>query len=177
MNEQKEIRAIIGLGNPGSKHARQRHNIGFMICDALAERAHVDWQSKDLFQMAQLPHNGKQILLIKPQTFMNASGKVLPFLQKKGIAPEQILVVHDELEKPFGSITFAFGGSARGHNGLRSIIECIGKDFHRLRFGIGRPARKEDVGTWVLSNFNEPADELDALIEDAGDAIEGGIKD
>ena len=89
----------------------------------------------------------------------------MPWLIKKGMSPEQILVIHDELEKPRGNIQIRFGGSARGHNGLRSIIGMIGADFHRLRFGIGRPERKEDVGDWVLSNFALPQQELENLID------------
>jgi PTH1 family peptidyl-tRNA hydrolase len=96
----------------------------------------------------------------------------VPFLLKKGIEPENILVVHDELEQPFGKLSFKVGGSARGHNGLRSIIEVCGQDFARLRFGIGRPENKEDVGNYVLQNFSEDQEEIDQLIDDAVDMIE-----
>ncbi len=162
-----DIKAIIGLGNPGPKYKKHRHNIGFMVVDALADRYHADWQHKDQFDLAELQLDGKWIMLIKPLTFMNTVGKITPWLTKKGIAPEEILVIHDELEKPQGSLQVRFGGSARGHNGLRSIIDYIGADFHRLRFGIGRPERKEEVGTWVLSNFALPSHELESLIDQA----------
>lgn len=172
MEQEKHIKAIIGLGNPGPKFHRHRHNIGFLIVDELARRYDAQWQNKDCFELAELQLHGKKVFLIKPQTFMNSSGKVIPWLQKKGVAPENILVAHDELEKPFGHLSVKFGGSARGHNGLRSIIDVCGKDFYRLRFGIGRPERKEDVGDWVLTNFSEPQSEIDALISQAVDMLE-----
>lgn len=169
--EQKNIKAIIGLGNPGSKYSWHRHNIGFLVLDELVSKAGGSWEHKDLFDLAEIHLNFKKVLCIKPQTFMNASGKVIPWLQKKGITSDQILVVHDELEKPFGNISIKFAGSAKGHNGLRSIIGVCGDQFSRLRFGIGRPERKEDVGDWVLTNFNEPKEELHSLIEQAADLI------
>jgi len=166
-----EIRAIIGLGNPGPKYRDNRHNIGFKIVDALAYRFTGLWESKPDMDISMVNINGKNVLLIKPQTFMNSSGKVIPFLQKKGINTENILVVHDELEFPFGKIKIKQGGSARGHNGLRSIIEYCGKDFVRLRFGIGRPPIKDMVGEYVLHNFSENFEEINQLIEQSVDMI------
>jgi len=174
-NRDIEIKAIIGLGNPGSRFFNHRHNIGFMVLDALTDAYSAQWQSKDLMELAVLNVNGKKIMLIKPQTFMNNSGKVIPILNKQGIKPENILVVHDELEKPFGHLSISFGGSARGHNGLRSIIETWGKEFARLRFGIGRPKNKEDVGQYVLSSFSEPQLELEELIGQAVQQIKNLI--
>ncbi len=171
-NQDVDITAIIGLGNPGPRFVNHRHTIGFRVLDALANAYGAQWQSKDLMECATLSVNGKKIVLIKPQTFMNDSGKVIPFLKKQGILPENILVVHDELEKPFGHASIAFGGSARGHNGLRSIIEACGKEFARLRFGIGRPENKEDVGQYVLSNFSESPVELEQLVNQAVQEIE-----
>lgn len=150
----KKIKAIIGLGNPGTKFSRTRHNIGFILIDKLAEQENLNWHDqKNLLHTEIIIPENQKILLIKPQTFMNNSGDTLSFLTKKGIKAEEILVIHDELEKPFNSITFRFGGSAKGHNGLRSIIEKIGQNFWRLRFGIGRPEQKEMVGDYVLSPF------------------------
>lgn len=103
---------------------------------------------------------------------MNDSGKVIPFLEKKGIKPENIVVVHDELEKPFGKLAVRQGGSHRGHNGLRSIISYCSQDFWRIRFGIGRPENKADVSNYVLSNFSEDKDQLNQLIEEAADLAE-----
>ena len=167
-----DIKVIIGLGNPGPKYVLNRHNIGFLVVDQLADRYNAFWDSRPHMEFATVNIEGKNILLIKPKTFMNDSGKVIPFLQKKGIKPENILVVHDELEFPFGKIKIRQGGSARGHNGLRSIIDHCGKEFIRLRFGIGRPQIKEMVGRYVLTNFSESHDELEKLIFESVDMIE-----
>jgi peptidyl-tRNA hydrolase, PTH1 family len=168
------VSAIIGLGNPGPKFVHTRHNIGFKVVEALAHKHGGAWHDKDTMELTEIMLNHTNVLLIKPQTFMNSSGRVLPYLLKKGIKPENILVVHDELEKKFGNVSIKFGGSARGHNGLRSIIEAIGtKDFPRLRFGIGRPEDREDVGDYVLRNFSESEKkELDHLIDRSVDMIE-----
>jgi PTH1 family peptidyl-tRNA hydrolase len=103
---------------------------------------------------------------------MNASGRVIPFLQKKGIRAENLIVVHDELEKPFGSLALKMGGSARGHNGLRSIIGLAGPDFLRLRFGIGRPKRQEEVSDYVLQRFEINQKDLMECVEEAVILIE-----
>lgn len=172
MNDSKNIKAIIGLGNPGPKFHFTRHNIGFLILDQLANTFNGNWLSKNKLEESEIIINGKKILLIKPQTFMNDSGQVIPYLQKKGINPEEILVVHDELEMKFGKIKTVFAGGARGHNGLRSIISFCGADFYRLRIGISRPENKEDVGNYVLSNFSEDKIELNKVIDEAIKEIE-----
>jgi PTH1 family peptidyl-tRNA hydrolase len=168
----RNIKAIIGLGNPGPKFARTRHNIGFMIVDALADQAHASWLSKGNMEIASIDLNEHPILLVKPQTFMNLSGKVLPELAKQGIKKENILVIHDELELPFGKLKVRAGGSAKGHNGLRSIIEAIGPEFTRLSVGIDRPANREDVPNYVLENFSQNSADIDAMIENAIKKIE-----
>src|SRR5579872_2341140 len=99
-----KIKAIIGLGNPGKQFHYTRHNIGFLVLDTLAESEHATWKEKENQEIAEIHVNGQKIILIKPQTFMNNSGKVIPSLLKQGIKAENILVVHDELEKPFGKI-------------------------------------------------------------------------
>lgn len=162
-----DIKAIIGLGNPGPKYYHTRHNIGFRILDAFADAHQLSWQSKDTMEIAAFNTGDKKVLLIKPQTFMNDSGKVIPGLLKQGIKPENILVIHDELEQPFGKIQIRMGGSARGHNGLKSIIAACGDQFARMRFGIARPAIKEDVPEYVLERFKENPAELDQLIHKA----------
>lgn len=166
------IKAIIGLGNPGPKYHFTRHNVGFLILDELCNKFNGSWQSSDKQEKAEVIINGKKVLLIKPQTFMNSSGQVIPYLQKKGIKPDEIIVVHDELELPFSKLKTVFGGGARGHNGLRSIISTCGADFHRLRVGIGRPENKEDVPDYVLSNFSENKKDLDYVIESAINELE-----
>lgn len=166
----ESIKAIVGLGNPGQKYEHTRHNIGFQVIDAFAHKYNIEWQEKDLMCVGQLQTNDKLVLLIKPRTFMNASGKVIPFLLKKGIKPANILVIHDELELPFGKIKVRFGGSARGHNGVRSIIDVIGKDFARLSFGVSRPD-DGDVAAYVLEPFNQSANELEYAIASAVNAL------
>jgi|SRR3990167_67096 len=165
------IKAIIGLGNPGPRFTYTRHNIGFRILDRLADRMHASWSSDKSFEKSEIHVANRNILLIKPQTFMNNSGDVIPYLQKKGIQTNEILVVHDELEKDFNSIAIRESGSARGHNGLKSIISRCGPDFFRLRFGIGRPENREDVADYVLEKFSEPETEVDALIDKSVDII------
>jgi|ERR1700733_5181723 len=174
MNQPTEIsiKAIIGLGNPGPQYYYTRHNIGFRVLDALAVAHHLSWQKKDNAEVATLSLNNEKILLIKPQTFMNTSGKVIPALLKQGIKAENILVVHDELEQPFGALKLRMGGSARGHNGLKSIIAACGDQFARLRFGIARPERKEDVPEYVLQKFKENPIDIDQLIDQAVALIE-----
>ena len=168
----KNIKVIIGLGNPGQKYYRNRHNIGFRILDKISQDYNVSWNITDLMKHVKFSLSVNDIIqpitLIKPQTFMNDSGKAISFLQKKGIKAENILVIHDELEKGFGKIILKLGGSARGHNGLRSIINVIGYDFWRFRFGIGRPENKSDVANYVLSNFSlEEESDIDILIEES----------
>lgn len=152
----KTIKAIVGLGNPGRQYVHSRHNIGFRIVDALCLKFGESFKDGgDLETVTiSLVSSGQKIMLIKPMRYMNNSGCVINFLQKKGISIEEILVIHDELEKTFGVLSFKFGGSARGHNGLKSIIGMGGDSFWRLRFGIGRPADKAQVSDYVLSPFS-----------------------
>ena len=155
-------KVIIGLGNPGPQFTFNRHNIGFLVVDALASAHGGQWKKRDAFESAQIAIDGSKILLIKPQTYMNQSALIIPSLKKQGFGPEDALVIHDELEQPFSKLSLRMGGSARGHNGLKSLISQWGESFARLRFGIGRPERKEDVPDYVLENFEnrEAVDEL-----------------
>lgn len=171
-----DIKAIIGLGNPGPPYFYTRHNIGFRAIDALADAYHAAWQKKDNAEIATIQVGDKKIILIKPQTYMNDSGKVIPNLLKQGIKAENILVLHDELEQPFGKIQVRMGGSARGHNGLKSIIGVCGDQFARMRIGISRPANKEDVPDYVLQKFKEPAAEIEQILHSAVTQIEQLLK-
>lgn len=170
-----EIKAVIGLGNPGPRFSFTRHNAGFLVLDALAERYYGTWKEKGPMEIADITIADKRLVLVKPQTFMNESGKVIPLLSKQGIKPENILVVHDELEKPFGTLALKEGGSHRGHNGLRSIIAASGPDFQRLRFGIGRPEEKEDVSNYVLQKFDVPESQVHEQVDQAVDMIERAL--
>jgi len=170
-----EIKAVIGLGNPGRQYAGTRHNIGFKVVDVLCTRCGGQWREQGNMERAEVQIGGKKIVLVKPQTFMNSSGAVIAQLQKQGINTENILVVHDELELSLGTIKIRVGGSAKGHNGLRSLIERCGEQFARLRFGIGRPERREDVPNYVLQNFSEDSHEISRLIDQAADCVEQTI--
>jgi PTH1 family peptidyl-tRNA hydrolase len=159
--------AFIGLGNPGPMYSKNRHNIGFMVLDAFAQKHHATWKVEREYATAEVAGNGYVALLVKPLTGMNNSGIIKSLLKKRNILLQNSIVVHDELEIPFGKITLKQGGSARGHNGLRSIIAACGADFYRLRFGIGRPENRENVPDYVLSNFTESKEQLQQLIETA----------
>lgn len=169
--QKLDIQVIIGLGNPGSAYYHNRHSIGFRVLDELADKVGGVWRERDDMIMAEVLINGKKIILVKPQTFMNASGRVIPFFAKKGIKAEHILVVHDELEQPFGKVSLRVGGSARGHNGLKSLIAACGDQFARVRCGIARPEEKDQVAAYVLQNFSESSVEVDKLIQSAIELI------
>ena len=173
--ENLDIKAIIGLGNPGPRFRRTRHNIGFEIVDAIADQQMASWSTKEQMEIATVRINDKKVLLVKPQTFMNSSGQVLPYLKKQGIQGNEIMILHDELDIPFGALKWRFGGSPRGHNGLKSIISYIGKDFLRFRFGIGRPELKEDVPDYVLQKFSEPTEDIESYIDQSIQMIEDRI--
>jgi len=166
-----DIKAIIGLGNPGPAYCKTRHNIGFLIVDALADQYHGQWQLKNKMEICSVVIHDKKILLIKPMTFMNSSGQVLSQLSSSGIKQDNILVIHDELELPFGSIKLKFDGSAKGHNGLKSIIAHGGSKFLRLRFGVDRPDDRNDVPDYVLAKFKESQELLDENIQKALDIL------
>ena len=160
------IKAIIGLGNPGPKFTNTRHNIGFLVLDKLAEQHNVDFKEKSLTQNTPAMITTLDgIELIKPLTYMNDSGKVIPYLFKKGLTPQEIIVVHDEMEKKLGTVSSRIGGSARGHNGLKSVINFGAGDCWRIRCGIDRPTNKEDVPDYVLGNFENQ--EIIAKLTDA----------
>jgi PTH1 family peptidyl-tRNA hydrolase len=154
------IAVIIGLGNPGPKYHFTRHNIGFLFLDYLANSSGASWRSSGQALISTVRLNNKELLLIKPQTFMNSSGVVWSLIAKKGIRPEQVLVAHDELEKKFNTFQIRLGGSARGHNGLRSLIAAAGENFWRLRLGVDRPEDKNTVPEYVLTSFPVEQKEL-----------------
>lgn len=160
-----EIKALVGLGNPGSTFFYTPHNIGFLILDKIAEIYGGNWQEDHNMLLAHVIINDKKLVLIKPQTFMNNSGEILKYLNKRGIKQENLLVVHDEIDFPFGKVSVKVGGSARGHNGLRSLIAHGGDNFLRLRCGVGRPDNPAEVGNFVTKKFKESPQEVDELIE------------
>jgi peptidyl-tRNA hydrolase, PTH1 family len=161
------IKAIIGLGNPGDRYYKTRHSIGYRIIDALVKACGESWHDRGTVQTAEITVNDRPVIAIKSNTYMNDSGKVIPFLFKKGIAASEILVIHDELEKPFGTMAVKVGGSHRGHNGLRSVIGVCGDGFARLRIGIGRPEDKQEVPHYVLAPFDASEVEVQEVIDKA----------
>lgn len=157
-------RLIVGLGNPGAQYAGNRHNIGFMLLDQIASEAGVPItrsKFKGLYSNGHI--DGVSVVLLKPQTFMNLSGQsVQPAQSFFDVDLEDILVVHDELDLPFGRVRLKSGGGHAGHNGLKSIAAQLGtRDFARLRMGIGRPL-KGAVTSYVLGDF-APGEEREAL--------------
>jgi len=165
------IKTIIGLGNPGAAYEKTRHSVGFMVVNALADQYGSLWRPQHNYFVCDIVVGEQKVALIKPQTFMNNSGNIFPYLQKKGIGASDILVVHDELEMPFGRVAIKFGGSARGHNGLKSIMTYVGDQFMRCRIGIGRPLDKDDVSSWVLEQFRQDEQAVAVMIKFAVDTI------
>lgn len=162
------IRLIVGLGNPGREYETTRHNAGYWWVDGLARLQSLNFKSEARFHglMARGQLHGHEMLLLKPQTFMNISGRAVGALaQFYKIAPAEILVVHDELDLPPGVARLKLGGGHGGHNGLKDIIAHLGsKDFWRLRLGIGHPGERTDVAGYVL---NDPRREERELIDEA----------
>jgi len=150
------IKAIIGLGNPGKKYEKTRHNIGFMIVDAVAFLLKCPKKEKECCFSKIIDCIEHDVILVKPQTYMNNSGvAVRNLLDEYNFSPEEILVVYDDLDLPLGTIRLRKSGSSGGHRGVKSIIENIKtENFPRLKIGIGRPERKEQVADYVLSPFN-----------------------
>ncbi|MGQ0629430.1 MAG: aminoacyl-tRNA hydrolase [Sporichthyaceae bacterium] len=170
---------VVGLGNPGPEYAGNRHNIGFMVVEALAARRRATLKShKARAEVAEVHlggPGGTRAVLARPRSFMNLSGgPVASVAAYYSVPPERLIVVHDELDIPFAALRVKFGGGDNGHNGLKSIRSSIGTgDYFRLRFGIGRPPGRMDAATFVLRDFSAvERKDLDLEIERAADAIE-----
>ncbi len=168
---------IVGLGNPGPEYASQRHNVGFMVVDALAGRLGLKLsrhrRAHALVAEGRIRPGGARIQLVEPLSFMNRSGgPTSTLLQSAKLPTSHLIVIHDELDLGFGTLRLKQGGGHGGHNGLRDIIAAVGADFIRLRFGIGRPPGQQDAADFVLRPFaaSERA-ELGVLIEEAADAV------
>ena len=170
------IKLFVGLGNPGTEYEDTRHNAGFWWIDQLAAQLKVSLQPEKSYHgwAVRTQFEGQTIWLLKPATFMNLSGKSVAALAKFfKIQPEEILVVHDELDVVPGEAKMKFGGSHAGHNGLRDIISAIGNDFIRVRVGIGRPPGSMEVSDFVLKDFSSTEKkELPTTLEIAADAVE-----
>lgn len=164
---------ITGLGNPGSEYRHTRHNIGFMVLDKLAEKNGLSFSPDRLGDTCILKHKGKQLILLKPNTYMNLSGKAVRYhLQKHGIEQPSLLVITDDLALPFGKLRLRAKGSGGGHNGLGNIQEVLGNEnYARMRFGVGSEFSKGAQVDYVLSDFPpEEKTALPALLDKMGEA-------
>lgn len=161
---------IVGLGNPGANYEKTRHNIGFMVIDELIRRFNPSKLSSSSFQ-GEL-YKFQNHFLLKPLTFMNLSGKSIGAV-KKFYKVEDIVVIHDDLDLPFGTLRFKRGGGHGGHNGLKSADEYISKEYIRVRMGIGKPEHKGEVASYVLSDFSlQEQQYLKEWIEKTADSVE-----
>ena len=166
---------VAGLGNPGREYERTRHNLGWLVLDELARRHHGSWRSKFSGSLAEVRRDGLRLALLKPETYMNESGRSVGAAARFfKVEPERLLVVHDDVDLEPGRLQARAGGGLAGHNGLRSLAQDLGtQDFERLRIGVGRPGRGDprSVSDWVLSGF-APEDDLEGLVSRASDAVE-----
>jgi PTH1 family peptidyl-tRNA hydrolase len=166
---------VVGLGNPGREYEHNRHNVGAMVVDELARRHGGSWRSKFSARIAEIRLDGHKLALLKPETYMNESGRSVgaaaSFFK---VAPEAVLVVHDESDLELGRLQLRLGGGLAGHNGLRSVAQHLKtQEFLRLRVGVGRPERGDPrpLADWVLSPFASDED-AEALISRGADAVE-----
>ncbi|MEU7265865.1 aminoacyl-tRNA hydrolase [Streptomyces albidoflavus] len=171
---------VVGLGNPGPEYAGDRHNVGFMVADLLASRAGGKFKAhKSRAQVLEArigaPGPGsRRIVLAKPQSYMNLSGGPVTALRDFYKVPtERIVAIHDELDIDYGALRLKLGGGDNGHNGLKSMTKSLGPDYHRVRFGIGRPPGRMQVADFVLKDFSSTErKELDYFVDRAADAVE-----
>ncbi len=172
---------IAGLGNPGPEYAANRHNVGFMVADLLAERIGGRFKRAGKAQAQVVegrigppgPGN-RRVVLVKPMSFMNLSGGPVTALRDFYKVPvANIVAIHDELDIDYGTLRLKLGGGDNGHNGLKSMTKAMGSDYHRVRFGIGRPPGRMQVADFVLKDFSSAErKELDYFVDRAADAVE-----
>ena len=166
---------VAGLGNPGAEYARNRHNVGWLVVDELARRHDGQWRSKFSGRLAEIRIDGHKVALLKPETYMNDSGRSVQAAARFfKVDPDAVLVDHDERDLAAGRLQLRLGGGLAGHNGLRSVASGLGSpDFLRLRVGVGRPERGDPrrLADWVLSDF-DPHEDAEAIVSRAADAVE-----
>ncbi|MFQ6227573.1 aminoacyl-tRNA hydrolase [Nocardia sp. NPDC002869] len=168
---------VVGLGNPGPAYVRTRHNVGFLVADSLAQRVggRFTAHKKSGADLLQARLDGRQVLIAKPRSYMNLSGRSVAALARFfSVPPTEVVVIHDELDIPFGEIRLKRGGGEGGHNGLRSVSGALtSKDYLRTRIGIGRPPGRQDPADYVLKPFSSvERKELPIVVEQAADAVE-----
>lgn len=168
---------VVGLGNPGAKYEKNRHNVGQMVLDELADEKFKSHRSNS--SIIQQTIAGQKVVLAKPASFMNRSGGPVSSLMKYfDVGPENLLVIHDELDLDYGVLRLKTAGGHAGHNGLRDIISSSGADFHRLRFGIGRPPGEMATADYVLRDFSaSERKNLKLNLSRAAETVEGVVKD
>jgi len=169
----------VGLGNPGDRYARTRHNVGFEVAALAAERWGLPRAKRryaGLYSDGRAGPGGPRVGVLLPQTYMNDAGRAAgPARGELGVDLERVVAVHDEIDLPFGTVQSRIGGGLAGHNGLKSLKrELGGSDFHRLRVGVGRPdsTDPEVVSAYVLGRFREPDGDVRALVEQAADELD-----
>ncbi|MFE1318909.1 aminoacyl-tRNA hydrolase [Kitasatospora phosalacinea] len=171
---------VVGLGNPGKEYARNRHNIGFMVVELLAQRIGARFKAhKSRAQVAEGRLAGKRVVLAEPMSFMNLSGGPVTALRDFYKVPTSAVVaVHDELDLDYTALRLKTGGGDNGHNGLKSITKSLGPDYHRVRCGIGRPPGRMEVADFVLKDFSSTErKDLDWFVDRAADAVEALLSD
>lgn len=173
---------VAGLGNPGRQYAGHRHNIGFLVADALAARlgAKFGRHKRAVAEVAEgrLGPGAPRLVVAKPMTYMNLSGGPVAGLSRYyKVPPARIVAIYDEIELPYGTLRAKLGGGEAGHNGARSLTTSLStRDYHRLRFGVGRPPGRQDAADWVLSDFSgAERKDLDYLVDRAADFVEAII--
>ncbi|MFD7654583.1 aminoacyl-tRNA hydrolase [Actinosynnema sp. NPDC059797] len=179
-----DVHLVVGLGNPGPKYEGNRHNVGFLVLDVLADRVGGRFKAhKGGAEVLEGRLAGRRVVLAKPRGYMNTSGGPVAGTAKfYKVPPASIIVVHDELDLPFGTVRLKLGGGENGHNGLRSITKSLGtKDYHRVRFGIDRPPGRMDPADYVLRDFSvverkELAFELDRTADAVEALLELGLE-
>ncbi|HZD17618.1 MAG TPA: aminoacyl-tRNA hydrolase [Actinomycetota bacterium] len=167
---------VAGLGNPGDRYGRTRHNLGYRVVDELAHRAGERFRKVRFVpaDACELKEAGERVLLAKARAFMNENGPAFASLSRKHrVDPERVIAVHDDIDLAFGALRVKRGGSTAGHNGLRSLAGALrSNDFHRVRMGVGRPAGRKDPIDWVLEDFGKREEpEVAILVDDAADAV------
>ncbi|MGZ8600406.1 MAG: aminoacyl-tRNA hydrolase [Actinomycetota bacterium] len=173
---------VAGLGNPGPRYAKSRHNLGYVVVDELAARAGERFKKARFVaaDVCELKEAGERVLLAKAHAFMNENGPTFASLVRKHhIEADHLIAVHDEIDLAFGALRVKFGGSTAGHNGVKSLAAALRtQDFHRVRLGVGRPVGRRDPIDWVLNDFGkrEQAD-VAILVDDAADAVLSLVRD
>jgi PTH1 family peptidyl-tRNA hydrolase len=171
---------VAGLGNPGREYARTRHNVGWLVVDELAARHDGSWREKFSGRLAEVRLDGLRLALLKPETYMNESGRSIGAASRFfKVDPALLLVVHDDVDLDQGRLQARLGGGLAGHNGLRSIAQTLGsQEFLRLRIGVGRPGRGDhrSVADYVLSDF-DPTVDVEAVVAHAADAVESLVRE